>query len=103
MTVSDEQHEAEDFVVEGGTAMAPDQVSAARGAELASLVHLLTLVRADLAVVFEQDATPEQLLDQVVQVATRLVPGAEDAGVAVFSENQLRTVAAAGELAVALD
>lgn len=70
----------------------------------ASLVQLLTLVREDLAAVFQNEqATPEQLLDQIVQVATRLVPGAEDAGVAVFADGQLRTVAAAGELTMVLD
>ncbi|HEY7046089.1 MAG TPA: GAF and ANTAR domain-containing protein [Jatrophihabitantaceae bacterium] len=73
-------------------------------ASIASLVQLLRLVRADLAAVFQnEEATPEQLLDQIVQVATRLVPGAEDAGVAVFCDGQLRTVAAVGELTLALD
>jgi transcriptional regulator with GAF, ATPase, and Fis domain len=75
-----------------------------QGLAVESLVQLLTLVRADLADVFnKEEATPEQLLDRVVQVATRLVPGTEDAGVAVFVEGQLRTVAAVGDLAVALD
>jgi hypothetical protein len=75
-----------------------------QGLTVESLVQLLTLVRADLADVFSKDeATPEQLLDQVVQLATRLVPGTEDAGVAVFVEGQPRTVAAVGDLAVALD
>ena len=73
-------------------------------ASVASLVQLLTLVRADLAAVFqEEEATPEQLLQQIVVVATRLVPGAEDAGVAVYSHGRLRTVAAAGDLTLTLD
>lgn len=46
-----------------------------------SIARLLTLVRDDLAAVFKHDATPEQLLDHVVRVATNLVPGAEDAGI----------------------
>jgi len=68
-----------------------------------SIVRLLTLVRADLAAELDHDATPEELLDQVVQVATRLVPGADDAGVALVSDLGLQTVAAAGDAAVAAD
>ncbi|HEY7047218.1 MAG TPA: GAF and ANTAR domain-containing protein [Jatrophihabitantaceae bacterium] len=79
----------------------PRELSAA---SVASLVQLLTLVRADLAAVFQdEEATPEKLLEQIVVVATRLVPGAEDAGVAVYSDGELRTVAAAGDLTMALD
>jgi GAF domain-containing protein len=75
----------------------------AQGVTVESRVQLLTLVRADMAEVFKAEATPEQLLDQIVQVAVRVVPGAEDAGIAVFADGQLRTVAAVGDLAVALD
>lgn len=60
-------------------------------------------MRADLAAVFKTEATPEQLLDQVVRVATRLVPDAEDGGVALFIEGRLQTLAAVGDLPVALD
>ena len=66
-----------------------------------SIVHLLTLVRADLAAELDRDATPEQLLEQVLQVATRLMPGAEDAGIALVSEGEVRTIVAAGDAAVA--
>src|SRR6266581_9770561 len=68
-----------------------------------SIVRLLTLVRADLAAELDHDATPEELLDQVVHVATRLVPGADDAGIALVSDLGLQTVAAAGDAAVAAD
>ncbi|HYU67263.1 MAG TPA: hypothetical protein VEK09_10950, partial [Jatrophihabitantaceae bacterium] len=68
-----------------------------------SIVRLLTLVRADLAAELDHDATPEELLDQVVHVATRLVPGADDAGIALVSDTGLRTCAAAGDAAVAAD
>ncbi|HEX9232280.1 MAG TPA: GAF and ANTAR domain-containing protein [Jatrophihabitantaceae bacterium] len=68
-----------------------------------SIVRLLTLVRADLAAELDHDATPEELLDQVVHLATRLVPGADDAGIALVSDTGLRTCAAAGDAAVAAD
>jgi transcriptional regulator with GAF, ATPase, and Fis domain len=116
MTVSDErmgdeaaraqrENAAADPAVDasGSGASVPGEPSDLSGTSVESLAQLLTLVRADLAAVFKEQATPEQLLDQVVRVATRLVPGAEDAGVAVFSEGQLRTVAAVGDLAIALD
>lgn len=68
-----------------------------------SIVRLLTLARADLAAELNQDAPPEELLDQVLQVATRLVPGAEDASIALVADGELRTVAVAGDMAVAAD
>lgn len=68
-----------------------------------SIVQLLTLVRADLAAELDHEATPEELLDQVVHVATRLVPGADDAGIALVSDKGLQTCAAAGDAAVAAD
>jgi GAF domain-containing protein len=68
-----------------------------------SIVRLLTLVRADLAAELDHDATPEELLDQVVHLATRLVPGADDAGIALVTDTGLRTCAAAGDAAVAAD
>jgi GAF domain-containing protein len=68
-----------------------------------SIARLLTLVRDDLAAVFKHDATPEQLLDHVVRVATNLVPGAEDAGITLASGEGLQTVAAVGDTALAID
>jgi GAF domain-containing protein len=93
------------------SAESPGFVTAALHAELAdtsaltveSIVRLLTLVRADLAAELDHDATPEELLDQVVHVATRLVPGADDAGIALVSDTGLQTCAAAGDAAVAAD
>ncbi len=67
-----------------------------------SIVHLLTLVRADLAAELDRDASPEQLLEQLLQVATRLMPGAEDAGIALVSDGELKTIVAAGDAAVAV-
>jgi transcriptional regulator with GAF, ATPase, and Fis domain len=68
-----------------------------------SIVQLLTLVRTDLAAELDREETPEQLLDRVVREATRLVPGADDAGVALVAGGDLQTVAAAGDAAVAAD
>jgi GAF domain-containing protein len=93
------------------SAESPGFVTAALRAELTdtsaltveSIVRLLTLVRADLAAELDHDATPEELLDQVVHVATRLVPGADDAGIALVSDTGLQTCAAAGDAAVAAD
>lgn len=87
-----------------GDAIGEDTSQADSELTIASLVPLLRLVRADLAAVFQNEkATPEQLLEHIVQVATRLVPGAEDASVAVYCDGQLRTVAAAGELTMTCD
>jgi GAF domain-containing protein len=93
------------------SAESPGFVTAALHAELAdtseltveSIVRLLTLVRADLAAELDHDATPEELLDHVVHVATRLVPGADDAGIALVTDTGLQTCAAAGDAAVAAD
>ena len=93
------------------SAESPGFVTAALHAELTdtsaltveSIVRLLTLVRADLAAELDHDATPEELLDQVVHVATRLVPGADDAGIALVSDTGLQTCAAAGDAAIAAD
>jgi transcriptional regulator with GAF, ATPase, and Fis domain len=73
------------------------------GMTVESIVRLLTLVRADLADALDEDAPPEQLLDHVVQVAVRMVPGTDDAGIALVSDTGLETVAAAGDVAVAAD
>jgi GAF domain-containing protein len=67
-----------------------------------SLVRLLIRVRAALTDL-DQHATPDQLLDQILHVATRLVPGAEDAGIALVADDELHTVAAAGDTALAAD
>jgi len=93
------------------SAESPGFVTPALHAELAdtseltveSIVRLLTLVRADLAAELDHDATPEELLDHVVHVATRLVPGADDAGIALVTDTGLQTCAAAGDAAVAAD
>jgi GAF domain-containing protein len=68
-----------------------------------SIARLLTLVRADLAAELDHDATPEELLDQVVHVAVRVVPGADDAGICLVSDTGLHTVAAVGDTAIAAD
>jgi transcriptional regulator with GAF, ATPase, and Fis domain len=73
------------------------------GMTVESIVRLLTLARADLADALDEDAPPEQLLDHVVQVAVRMVPGTDDAGIALVSDTGLETVAAAGDVAVAAD
>jgi len=67
-----------------------------------SLVRLLMRVRAALTDL-DQRATPDQLLEQILHVATRLVPGAEDAGIALRYDDELQTVAAAGDTALAAD
>lgn len=67
-----------------------------------AIVRLLTGVRAALADL-DPDLTPEQLLDQVLHVAIRLVPGADDASIALVCDGELQTVAAAGDTAVAAD
>lgn len=67
-----------------------------------SIVQLLTRVRAALTDL-DQFATPDHLLDQILHMATRLVPGAEDAGIALAVDGQLHTVAAAGDAALAAD
>jgi GAF domain-containing protein len=67
-----------------------------------SIVRLLTGVRAALTDL-DLRATPEQLLDQILEVATRLVPGAEDASIALGYDAELQTVAAAGDAALAAD
>lgn len=68
-----------------------------------SIVTLLTLVRADLAAELDGDLAPEQLLDRLVHLATRLVPGADDAGIALLTEDGPRTVAAVCDTAPAAD
>jgi GAF domain-containing protein len=68
-----------------------------------SIVRLLTLVRADLAAALDEDAAPDELMNQVVRVATRIMPGADDAGVALATDGGLQTVAAVGDIAVAVD
>jgi GAF domain-containing protein len=75
----------------------------AGGLTVDSIVRLLTLVRADLAAELDRDASPEELLEQVVRVATRLVSGADDASIALITETELRTCAATGDAAVAAD
>jgi GAF domain-containing protein len=67
-----------------------------------SLVRLLIRVRAALTEL-DHRATPDQLLDQILHVATRLVPGADDAGIALGYDDELQTVAAAGDAALAAD
>ena len=67
-----------------------------------AIVRLLTRVRAALTDL-DPDATPAQLLEEVVHAATQLVPGAEDASIALASAGQLQTVAAAGDAALAAD
>jgi GAF domain-containing protein len=64
---------------------------------------LLTLVRDDLASDLDADAAPEELLDHVVTVAARVVPGADDASIAVSADDALQTIAAAGDTAIAAD
>jgi GAF domain-containing protein len=67
-----------------------------------SLVQLLTRVRAALTDL-DHHITPDQLLDQILHVATRLVPDAEDACIAIAFDDELQTVAAAGDTALAAD
>lgn len=67
-----------------------------------SIVQLLARVRAALTD-FDHHATPDRLLDQILHVATRLVPGAEDAGIALDVDGDLHTVAAAADAALAVD
>jgi GAF domain-containing protein len=86
-------------------ASAPPPTARPDGSELTveSVEQLLTLVRADLAAELDRDVPPEQLLDQVLHVAIRLVPGADDASIALASDGALHTVSAAGDTAVAAD
>jgi transcriptional regulator with GAF, ATPase, and Fis domain len=67
-----------------------------------TIVRLLTEVRAALTDL-DPDATPEQLLDEVLHAVTRLLPGAEDASIAFESDGELHTVAVAGDTALAVD
>jgi GAF domain-containing protein len=67
-----------------------------------TIVQLLTQVRAALTDL-DPDATPEQLLDEVLHTTTRLLPGAEDASIAFESDGELHTVAVAGDTALAVD
>jgi GAF domain-containing protein len=67
-----------------------------------SLVQLLTRARAALTDL-DQRATPDEMLDQILHVATRLVLGAEDAGIALAVDGELQTVAAVGDAALAAD
>ena len=67
-----------------------------------ALARLLTAIRAGLTHL-DPAASPEQLLDEVVHLATRLMPGAKDASIAFASDAGLQTVAAAGSTAVAAD
>lgn len=72
------------------------------GLTVDSIVRLLTGVRAALTEI-DPNGSPEQLLDEVARVATRLVPGAEGASIALASDGELQTVAAAGDAALAAD
>jgi GAF domain-containing protein len=66
-----------------------------------SIVRLLTRVRAALT---DLDLhAPDELLDQILHVATRLVPGAEDASIVLAGGDELHTIAAAGDAALAAD
>jgi GAF domain-containing protein len=67
-----------------------------------TIVRLLTRVRTALMDV-DPDASPEQLLDEVLHAVTQLLPGAEDASIAFDSDGELQTVAAAGDTALAAD
>jgi GAF domain-containing protein len=67
-----------------------------------SLARLLMAIRAGFTPL-DPAASPEQLLDEVVHLATRLMPGAKDASIAFASDAGLQTVAAAGSTAVAAD
>jgi GAF domain-containing protein len=67
-----------------------------------TIVRLLTRVRTALMDV-DPDASPEQLLNEVLHAVTQLLPGAEDASIAFDSDGELQTVAAAGDTALAAD
>ena len=90
---------------DGAAGIAPwtEESPGPSGLTVESIVALLTLVRTDLAAELDREETPEQLLDRVVREATRLVPGANDAGIALVADGALHTVAAAGDAAIAAD
>jgi GAF domain-containing protein len=85
-----------------GSASGPEQPLSG-DATVESIVRLLTLVRADLAAALDEDAAPDELMNQVVRVATRIMPGADDAGIALATDRGLETVAAVGDIAIAVD
>jgi PAS domain S-box-containing protein len=68
------------------------------------LSRLLSVARADLASELSDEQGPEVLLQRIVELTLRWVPGTEHASVArVLDDHTLRTAAASGDTALACD
>jgi PAS domain S-box-containing protein len=68
------------------------------------LSRLLSLARADLASELSDEQVPDVLLERVVELTLRWVPGTEHASVArVVDDHTLRNAAATGDTALACD
>jgi GAF domain-containing protein len=74
----------------------------AGGAADAALTQLLLLARTDLAVQLRTDDSAEVMVGRVLELALRLVPGAEHATVSLVEERPER-IAATSELSRAID